>query len=130
MSTGYVRDFRGQLIAMYPIYIEGPTGKSDVYVAQIDTGFSGQLILSKAIREELELEFQRRIDAKFANLEVEAVAQFQATVFWDNDWRQISVLESGDRPLIGMDLLRGSSVCFDAIDRGAIEIQPLQRTSD
>ena len=130
MSTGFVRDIRGQLVAMYPIYVEGPTGKSDVYVAHIDTGFSGQLILPKSIRQELELEYQRDINAKFANLEVKEVATYHATVYWDNDWREVTVLETGDRPLIGMELLRDSSVCFDAVERGPIEIQSLKKPAN
>ena len=30
--------------------------------------------------------------------------------------------------LIGMNILRGSSVCFDAVDMGAIEIELLDST--
>ncbi len=130
MTKGYVREIRGQLLPMYPIYVEGPTGKSDVYVAYIDTGFTGHLILPKTIRQELELEYQMAIDAKFANLEIEEVATYRATVFWGDGWRDVTVLETGDRPLIGMELLRDSSLSFDAIDRGPIEIQPLKPTSD
>ena len=130
MSIGFVRDIGGLLIAMHPIYVEGPTGKSDVYVAHIDTGFSGQLILPRTIRQELELEYHRDIDARFANLRVEEVPTYHATVFWNNDWREVTVLETGDQPLIGMELLRDSSICFDAVERGPIEIQPLKRPAD
>ncbi len=128
MTMGYVREIRGQLLPMYRIYVDGPTGKSDVYVAYIDTGFTGHLILLKTIRQELELEYQMAIDAKFANLEIEEVATYRATVFWGDGWRDVTELETGDHPLIGMELLRGSSLSFDAIDRGPIEIQPLKPT--
>ena len=130
MSVGYVREFGGQLLPMYPIYIEGPSGKSDVYIAQIDTGFSGQVILPRNTIQELELEIARVIEARFANSKVEEVNEYRAALFWDGNWREVSVLETGDTPLIGMELLRGSSVCFDAADSGQIEIEPIDANAN
>ena len=130
MSLGYVRDLNGQLFPIYPIYIESPIGSPGVHNAYIDTGFTGEIALPTRIREDLGLEYARTTSTEFGNSRVESVPSYSATVFWDNDWREVTVLETGDRPLIGMELLRGNSVCFDTFDRGPIEIQPLKPATD
>ena len=33
-------------------------------------------------------------------------------------------MATGTEILIGMNMLRGSSVCFDEVDKGSIEIEP------
>ena len=125
MSAGYVRETENGLIPFLAIYVEGTDGIADTFIAEIDTGFTGELALSPKIRQDLALEYFDRVDAKFGNTKVEPVDRFRATVFWNNDWRQITVFETGDRPLIGMELLRGNSVCFNAIELGGIDIIPI-----
>lgn len=122
MRTGYVRETGEGLIPFQAIYVEGTGGNADTFIAAIDTGFTGELALPPEVRENLGLEYCDSVYAVFANSAVEAIDRFEATVFWNNDWRQITVLETGDRPLIGMELLRGSSVCFNAIESGEIDI--------
>lgn len=130
MSIGTVRDLGGQLFLILPIYIEGPNGVGKVYFAYIDTGFTNQLAIPATMREDLELEYIESVDVEFGNAQVEKIDTYRATVFWNNDWQQITVLETGDRPLIGMNLLRGSNVCFDAIELGEIGIEPLTIEAD
>ena len=122
MSVGRVREINGQLIPLYPIYVQGPIGIADVYHAVLDTGFTGQLALPKTIREELGLEFLESMNVKFGNTRVERVDTYRAMVYWNDDWREITVLETGDRPLIGMNLLRDSKMFLAAVDHGDIKI--------
>ena len=125
MNIGYVRELGGKLMPMCPIYVEGPTGKSQVFTAHIDTGFTGHLVLPTHAVEELELEPERAINAKFANSRVQEVHQYRAATFWNNERRDILVLATGDVPLVGMELLRGNTICFDATGRGHVDIEPL-----
>ena len=113
---------------MQPIYIANSTGISYPYEAIVDTGFTGQLALPAAVCAELGLEFVRNSYAMFGNATLEQVEVYQANVFWDGSWQTVSVFATGPDVLIGMNLLRGSSVCFDAVDMGAIEINPLPVT--
>ncbi len=101
-----------------------------MFLAQIDTGFSGHLVLPREKTLELELEYVRDIPATFANAAVEDVPSYRALTRWEDKWMQISVMATGVKPLIGMELLRGRSFCFDAVDMGAISIKPLDRRSD
>lgn len=130
MSVGRVRDLDGQLFVLQPIYVEGPNGNGNVHIANIDTGFTGQLTLPAPLVEDLNLEFIERITVVLGNNETYRVYTYRANTFWDNQWQQITVLGTGDRPLIGMDLLRGNHVCFDAIELGEIGIEPLSTRSD
>lgn len=125
MSTGHVREQNEYLIPFHPIYVEGPNGDGDTLIAVIDTGFIGELTLPRWIRIELRLEYVDSIDVRFGNNDDELVERYGATVYWGGEWRQITVWQTGDRPLIGMDLLRGHSVCFNAIELGEIDITPI-----
>lgn len=126
MSIGRVRDLNGQLFLVQPIYVEGPNGAGEVYIANIDTGFTGQLALPAYHMVDLDLEFIEQISVIMGNNETYRVDSYRARIFWNNRWQQITVLEAGDRPLIGMNLLRGSNVSFNAIELGEIEIKPLE----
>lgn len=130
MSIGRVRDLNGQLFLLHPIYIEGPNGVGKVHIASIDTGFTGQLALPASSRVDLGLEFIENISVIFGNNEPHRVDTYQARVYWNDLWQQITVLETGDRPLIGMNLVRGSNVSFDAIELGEIRIDPLATEAD
>ena len=125
MSAGYVRELNEYLIPFHPIYVEGPNGDADTFIAVIDTGFIGDLVLPRWIIIELSLNYFDSIDARFGNNDVELVDRFGATVYWGGEWRQITVWETGDRPLIGMGLLREHTLCLDAIEMGGIDIKPI-----
>lgn len=64
----------------------------------------------------------------FGNASFEDIGIYSANVFWDGVWQEVSVMATGTEILIGMNMLRGSSVCFDAVDKGSIEIEPYDRT--
>ena len=125
MSIGSVRDLDGQLSLLQPIYVEGLDGIGRVHIATIDTGFTGQLALPARFMVDLDLEFIERISVVLGNNETYRVNAYQARTFWNNRWQQITVLETGQRPLIGMNLLRGYNVCFDAIELGEISFVTL-----
>ena len=128
MMEAHVRESDDRLFLVQPIYIANSTGISYPYEAIVDTGFTGQLALPAAVCAELGLEFVRNSYAMFGNASFEQVEVYQANVFWDGSWQTVSVFATGPDVLIGMNLLRGSSVCFDAVDMGAIEINPLPVT--
>ena len=128
MNGGYVRESNGRLFLVHPVHVEGPTGISNVYDAIVDTGFTGQLTLPATHCTVLGLEYDRKTYTMFGNASIEDIDVYRANVFWDGSWQTVSVLATGTEVLIGMNMLRGSSVCFDAVDMGAIEIEPFAPT--
>ena len=129
MSAGYVRETKNGLTPFHAIYVEGTDGNADTFIAAIDTGFTGELALPPTIREKLGLEYCDSVYAEFANTDIEPVDRFRATVYWGDDWRQVTVFETGDLPLIGMELLREHTLCLDVVELGSIDINPIPSQS-
>ena len=130
MTEGHVRESNGRLFLVHPIHVEGTTGISNVYDAVVDTGFTGQLALPATQCTALGLEYVRKTYTMFGNASFEDIDVYRANVFWDGSWQAVSVMATGTEVLIGMNMLRGSSVCFDAVDMGAIEIEPFAPTGE
>ena len=128
MIDGKVQESDGHLFLLHPIRIEGPAGISNVYDAIVDTGFTGQVALPVTLCRVLELEYVRRTRTMFGNASFEDIDVYRANVFWGGVWQEVSVVATGTEILIGMNMLRGSSVCFDAVDEGSISIEPYDRT--
>ena len=128
MTEGHVRESGGRLFLVHPIRVEGPTGISNVYDAIVDTGFTGELTLPAILCTLLGLERVRKTYTMFGNASFEDIDVYLANVFWGGVWREVSILATGSEVLIGMNMLRGSTVCFDAVDMGAIEIEPIAPT--
>lgn len=47
---------------------------------------------------------------------------YEATVFWDGQARAVLALASDSIPLVGMSMLKGYRVCFDAVDGDPVTI--------
>ena len=127
MRPGYVRDFDEELHVISPIYVQGENGLADAYYADIDTGFTGALNLPISIVMSLDLDYSGNSDVVMANGQVYNLKYCYAEVYWIDRWQHVKVLVTGDRPLIGMKLLRGYSLCLDAVDQGEISIRPTSR---
>ncbi len=130
MTEGHVRESNGRLFLVQPIRVEGPTGISNVYDAIVDTGFTGQLTLPAIQCAQLGLQHVRSTYTMFGNSSIEEIGVFRANLLWVGSWRNVSVLATGTEALIGMGLLRGSSVCFDAVNMGEIAIEPYSSAVD
>ena len=130
MTGAYVCESNDRLVLLHPIRVEGPTGISEVLDAIVDTGFTGHIALPATHCAALGLEHVRKTFTMFGNASIEDLDVYHANVFWDRSWREVPVIATGTVVLIGMNMLRGSSVCFDAIDMGAIEIEPLNSTNE
>ena len=56
---------------------------------------------------------------------VAAVVDAEAEVEWHGERKDVQVDLADADPLIGMRLLRGSQLCLDVTEGGAVEISPL-----
>lgn len=91
--------------------------------AMLDTGFSGAVSLPLRVVEELRLE---RTGDQLINLadgsEIRVGAYVGFIGFSGRRYR-CAVLATGDVPTVGMHLMKGMKVCFEAVEGGAIEIE-------
>ena len=104
--------------------MRGPEGERAVE-AILDTGFDGWLSLPEALVRILGLERVRSSRAALADGTEVDLDVYDAEVEWHGGWRRIAVDEADTDPLVGMRLLRGSSVCPDVTEGGHVEILPL-----
>lgn len=91
----------------------------------IDTGFMGFLTLPLAAVARLDLPFIRRIPANLADDSMIMVDVYVATIVWNNIEREVEVLATGKRPLLGTLMLHGHVLSVLFTDGGAVTIGDL-----
>lgn len=92
----------------------------------VDTGFSGFLTLPVLAVQSLGLQFRDQTDAHLADGSNLIVDRYRASIVWNGELKQASVLATGDRPLLGTALLRGMELHAQFVEGGRVEIVPCQ----
>jgi clan AA aspartic protease len=93
--------------------------------AIIDTGFTGFLTLPLSVLLNLGLQAYRREQGTLGDGSTCIFDVYRGMVNWDGEFRRIDINASETTPLVGMSLLYGYRVQFDAIERGLVTIQSL-----
>ena len=122
MLIGEVND---DLQAWIPVEILARNSQLHTFDFVLDTGFTGQLALPVASIRQLELPLAPPRIGYLADGTEARFTAYTATALWDGQHRIVEVLEAGDEPLLGMELLQGSRVTFDVRDGGPVTIAPL-----
>lgn len=89
----------------------------------VDTGFTGFLTLPPAVVLRLNLPFIRRIPANLADDSTIRIDVHVATILWDGVARDVEVLATGRRPLLGTLILDGHELNVQFTDSGVVTIQ-------
>jgi clan AA aspartic protease len=95
--------------------------------AVIDTGFTGFLTLPSSVLLNLGLRAYRREQGTLGDRSVCIFDVYRGMVNWDGESRSVDINASETTPLVGMSLLYGDRVQFDAIEGGTVTIQSLSR---
>jgi clan AA aspartic protease len=90
--------------------------------AVVDTGFNGFLTLPTDIIESLGASIAGTRRAELGDGNIIELDIYSVTVQWHGEHREVLALQAGSTPLIGMSMLWGSRVQFNAQDAGAVEI--------
>lgn len=93
--------------------------------AIVDTGFTGFLTLPLLVLNALGLRAYSREEGTLGDGSICIFNIYSGFVIWDGAFRRIDINESEATPLIGMSLLYGYRVQFDAIEGGSVTIQSL-----
>ena len=89
----------------------------------LDTGFTGYLVFSSVIIQQLRLTYRGRRSVILATGEQSTVDAYAALVSWHGRARNVLVMESSSESLIGMSLLAGSRVTFDVHTGGEVLVE-------
>ncbi len=123
MIVGTVWDF-GRLYPTAQLEIERVGIGPVPLAATIDTGFTEWLTLPPDAVQRLGLKLVGSRRIRFGNLASESVDVYEARVLWGGSWRTINVHEIPGDPTIGMELLRGHRITFEALADAEIEVVP------
>ena len=106
--------------ALLPETLRLPNGARITIEFVVDTGFGGDLILPISVVAALGLPYSRTMEANLADDSVVNLALHSATVLWQDREREVDVLATGKRPLLGMELLGGSELVVQCRNGGLV----------
>ena len=113
-----------------PVAITDSAGRLWPLETVLDTGFVGDLSLPASAIRRLGLVRAGSLNFVLANGESARLRTYHARALWHDRLLDIEVTETGDIPLIGVRMLRGSRVTMDMVPGGEIaieEVSPTQR---
>ena len=93
--------------------------------AVVDTGFNGFLTLSIDVLNALGASAAGTRRAELGDGNLVDMDVYFVKVKWRDEDREVLALQAQATPLVGMSLLWGSRVAFDAQDGGAVTIEPM-----
>ena len=122
MIEGEVTPERKGIVRLRVSRLGGPSEEVDV---AIDTGFTGFLALPSDMIARLGLNLIGARRGRLADGNLIFMPLYLANVLWDGVLRRVQVLETGGPCLVGVSLLYGYVLTFEAIDGGHVIIEKL-----
>ena len=123
MITGAVTENREIVI---PLDVIGPDQSSVSLEAVVDTGFNGFLTLPIDILNSLKALSAGTRRAELGDGNLVEMDVYLVTAKWQDESHEVLALRADATPLVGMSLLWGSRVKFDAKDGGSVTIDRLE----
>ena len=111
------------------LVVSNESKKRQVIDAVIDTGFTGFLTLPLTVINSLNLRLYSREEGTLGDGSTCIFDVYSGLVIWDGEYRFIDVNAAETDPLVGMSLLYGYRIQFDAIEGGIVVIQSLKSLS-
>ena len=121
MLTGRINNLQARVT----VEILDSNGQSNPIEVLLDTGFDGQLSLPVFVVRQFNLGCGILRFGELADGTQVQFMSYRATVLWDGQRRQVEVIESGNDPLLGMELMLGSRVVLDVREGGPVTIGTL-----
>lgn len=122
MITGKVDPLRRCLVSRE---VRGPDGQPETVEFQVDSGFSGFLLLPPETVQRLALPRVDGVVMRLADGNRVEVPRYSARIIWDGSERVVTAPASGQQPLIGTGLLDGHRLNAEITPGGTVTIEPL-----
>lgn len=91
----------------------------------VDTGFAGFLALPTVEATRLGLPFIRTVPIRLADGRTTMAPLHAGTIVWDGQEREVEIVVTAGRPLVGTLLLSGHDLVIRFADGGPVSIEPL-----
>ena len=125
MKVGNVRMVNGGLFPTVAIEVHRTRAGAYAIEALLDSGFNGPVSLPADEVEKLGLPLMTEHAVTLADGSDVNVKVHVGHVRFANEWHRSAVLATGDVPTVGMRLMKGLKVCFEADEDGDIEVEAL-----
>lgn len=125
MRIGSVVDVTGNLYPTVRVTVTGGKEVSETIDATLDTGFTGSIALPAELVNRLGLEYVRDRAVTLADGSHHDTQIYRASAKLGEDWHYLEAYVSGHVALVGMRLIYGANISFDAVPGGAIEYRSL-----
>lgn len=119
MITGVVKD--RHILLPVQFRLAPSSGLTIEFV--VDTGFTGSLTLPSEAIATMGLPFVYCIPAQLADGSYVEVAVHSATIDWNGLDTEVSILATGERPLLGTALLDGHQLYAQFREDGAVTVE-------
>jgi len=113
------------LEAIVRVRLRGPGGAEQDIDAVVDTGFTGDLVVSLSTAEALGLPLLDQEEITLADDSIVPVSRYEGKVLWDGQERSILVHCLEGDPLLGMSLMRAHPLTVQVAASGQVTIGPL-----
>ena len=124
MIRGEVRqNAAGRLQPWLAIDVETSDGTLYSREALIDTGFTGWLVLPESTIRQLGLVAIDKVEVVLATGEAQFIDCYFTGLLWQGELIPITVFQSQDQSLLGMQLLRDNVITIQAWDGGEVTIE-------
>jgi clan AA aspartic protease len=125
IGTMIVGQFLHNERLIIPVSVLDSDGEYREIEATIDTGFVGGLLLPTQTVQELELPRLGATLALLADGTMTRLPTYIGTVLWGEEEREIEIIAAArDLPLVGVELLLGSTAHFEFFEGGEVSIEP------
>ena len=91
----------------------------------IDTGFTGDIMMSPQIIQKLAPQYEGRTQVELADGSIAHIDAYIGLILWHGKSREVRIFEAEGTPLIGMNLLRGSTLNIQTVAGGAVHINKI-----
>ena len=123
MQHGSVNNYLEPIVALM---VHGNGAPSETIDFTIDTGFSGELTLPQDVIERLKLlRDEDGVPYVLADGTLRVMPRYIGRAQWHGQIRDVNIIDNGSEALLGMQLLAGSNLNFDAAPGGAVIITEL-----
>lgn len=123
MQHGAVNSYLEPVVALM---VHGNGAPSEAIDFTIDTGFSGELTLPQDVIERLNLlRDEEGVPYILADGTLRVMPRYIGLAQWHGQIKEVNVIDNGSEALLGMQLLAGSNLNFDAAPGGAVIIAEL-----
>ena len=124
MKVGSVRLGEEGLVPFVAIEIDGGKEEDCAEIeALLASGFSGAVSVPLSVVEQLKLKWSGEHSVTLADASEVWVDLYEGIVLFAGRRYRCAVLATGASPAIGMQLMQGMKVCFEAFEGGVVEIE-------